>query len=228
MSSRPLIVGVVLMLTVASLMGAYLWGLRNRARIDARASYAQPVEPPAAGPGEPVTLYVADDDPGMLYPEKSTISVSEGRQQRCEELLRALVTLYLDKSSPHLLGPGSEVRNVYLVEPGLAVIDLNADFANGHRSGVLVEELTIASLVVRPWLATPISPGHTMCRASHRWRTPCRIRSEWAICKVPSRRVERNEQSYYSSRGSGSVPNIGFCILRSGRNPRWAGARSAR
>jgi hypothetical protein len=147
MSSRPLIVGVVLMLTVASLMGAYLWGLRNRARIDARASYAQPVEPPAAGPGEPVTLYVADDDPGMLYPEKSTISVSEGRQQRCEELLRALVTLYLDKSSPHLLGPGSEVRNVYLVEPGLAVIDLNADFANGHRSGVLVEELTIASLV---------------------------------------------------------------------------------
>ncbi|HXY04076.1 MAG TPA: GerMN domain-containing protein, partial [Terriglobales bacterium] len=30
---------------------------------------------------------------------------------------------------------------------GLAVIDLNAALANGHRSGVLVEELTIASLV---------------------------------------------------------------------------------
>ncbi len=54
---------------------------------------------------------------------------------------------YLDKSSPHPLGTGSEVRNVYLVDPGLAVIDVNTAFANGHRSGILVEELTIASLV---------------------------------------------------------------------------------
>ncbi len=29
----------------------------------------------------------------------------------------------------------------------MAVIDLNAAFANGHRSGVLVEELTVVSLV---------------------------------------------------------------------------------
>jgi len=39
------------------------------------------------------------------------------------------------------------VRDVYLVDPGLAVMDLNAAFADGHRSGVLVEELTVASLV---------------------------------------------------------------------------------
>jgi Sporulation and spore germination len=66
---------------------------------------------------------------------------------RAEELLQALVDLYLDKSSPHVLGPGSEIRGVYLVDPGLAVIDLNTAFANGHRSGVLIEELTMASLV---------------------------------------------------------------------------------
>jgi hypothetical protein len=36
---------------------------------------------------------------------------------------------------------------VYLVDPGLAVIDTNAAFADSHRSGVLVEELTVASLV---------------------------------------------------------------------------------
>jgi hypothetical protein len=29
----------------------------------------------------------------------------------------------------------------------VAVIDFNADLANGHRSGILVEELTIASVV---------------------------------------------------------------------------------
>ena len=30
---------------------------------------------------------------------------------------------------------------------GVAVIDLNAAFADGHRSGVLVEDLTVASLI---------------------------------------------------------------------------------
>ena len=43
--------------------------------------------------------------------------------------------------------PGSDIRSVYLVDPGLAVIDINAAFADGHRSGVLVEELTVASLI---------------------------------------------------------------------------------
>jgi hypothetical protein len=45
------------------------------------------------------------------------------------------------------LPPGSDVRSVYLVDPGLAVIDINAAFADGHRSGVLSEELTVASLI---------------------------------------------------------------------------------
>ena len=53
-------------------------------------------------------------------------------------------------------GPGSEIRDVYLVDPGLAVIDVNDAFADGHRSGILVEELTVASLVQT--LATGI-PG---------------------------------------------------------------------
>ena len=39
------------------------------------------------------------------------------------------------------------MRDVYLVDPGLAVIDMNAAFADDHRSGILVEELTVASLV---------------------------------------------------------------------------------
>ena len=39
------------------------------------------------------------------------------------------------------------MRAVYLVDPGLVVIDLNAAFANGHRSGVLEEELTVTSII---------------------------------------------------------------------------------
>jgi hypothetical protein len=39
------------------------------------------------------------------------------------------------------------VRSVFLVDPGVAVIDMNGAFADSHRSGVLVEELTVASLI---------------------------------------------------------------------------------
>jgi spore germination protein GerM len=69
--------------------------------------------------------------------------------------LRALVALYLDKNSPHVLASGAEVRSVFLVDPGVAVIDLNSAFADGHRSGVLVEELTVASLIHTISVNTP-------------------------------------------------------------------------
>jgi spore germination protein GerM len=57
------------------------------------------------------------------------------------------MNLYLDRASNHPLAVGSEIRSVYLVDPGVAVIDTNAIFADGHRSGVLVEELTVASII---------------------------------------------------------------------------------
>ena len=93
-------------------------------------------------------MYVAYDDPGILRAQPAHIPLPAGRQERAQELLRALVGLYVDKlSSPHPLAPGAEIRDVYLVDPGLAVIDANAAFADGHRSGILIEELTVASLV---------------------------------------------------------------------------------
>ena len=78
--------------------------------------------------------------------------------------------MYLDKSSPHVLGPGSEVRSVYLVDPGEAVIDLNSAFADRHRSGVLVEELTVASLI---HTISANTPGNPESKNPGRWqRTP--------------------------------------------------------
>jgi len=94
-----------------------------------------------------VTLYVAYDDPGILRAEAARIPLPSARQQRAEELLRALLEIYLAKNSPHPLAPGADVRAVYLVDPGLAVIDVNGVFANGHRSGVLEEELTVMSMI---------------------------------------------------------------------------------
>jgi hypothetical protein len=60
--------------------------------------------------------------------------------------VQALLVRYLDRQSTHPLPARADVRDVYMVDPGLVVIDLNSAFADGHRSGILVEELTVASL----------------------------------------------------------------------------------
>jgi len=138
---------IVLLLAVLALAG-YAWHMRKSvASAPAASTDTRPLAPPVAGPRERVTLYVAHDNDGSLRAEGAQIPLPSGRQQRAEELLRALVSLYLDKTSPHALGPGADIRAVFLVDPGVAVIDLNSAFADKHRSGVLVEELTMASLI---------------------------------------------------------------------------------
>ncbi len=137
----------VLLLAVLGL-SLYAWHMRTVAvSTPVASSDTRPLAPPVAGPTERVTLFVAHDDNGSLRAEAAQIPLPSGRQQRAEELLRALLSLYLDKSSPHALGSGAEIRSVFLIDPGVAVIDLNSAFADTHRSGVLVEELTVASLI---------------------------------------------------------------------------------
>lgn len=147
MIPRHLLIGVAIMLAVALGMSVYVWRMRGRVRQAESGASTAPVAPPVLGPTEEVTLYVAYDDPGVIRAQSARIPLPAGRQQRAQELLRALLDLYLGPSSPHPLAIGAEVRDVYLVEPGLAVIDTNANFADGHRSGVLMEELSVASLV---------------------------------------------------------------------------------
>jgi len=147
MIPRHLAIAVAVMLVIALGMSFFVWRMRARSSAGEFAmANAAPVAPPVIGPTEQVTLYVADDDSGALRATPALIPLPSARQQRGEELLRALLSAYGAKSSHHVLGSGSEVRAFYLVEPGLAVIDLNNAFADGHRSGVLVEELTMASL----------------------------------------------------------------------------------
>jgi len=148
MIPRHLIIAVAILLAITLGMGFYVLRMRARVdRTDVSAANTQPVAPPVSGSSEQVTLYVAYDDVGVLRPKAVRITLPTGRQERAAEILRALLTLYLDKFSPHPLGPGSDIRDLYLVDPGLAVIDLNAAFADNHRSGVLVEELSVVSLV---------------------------------------------------------------------------------
>jgi hypothetical protein len=148
MIPRHLQIAMGVLLAAALGLAIYAWHVRKTvvatpvAPVDTR-----PLAPPVTGPTERVVLYVAHDEDGTLRPQSAQIPMPSGRQQRAEELSRALISLYLEKNSPHVIGPGSEVRSVYLVDPGEAVIDMNGAFADAHRSGVMVEELTVASLI---------------------------------------------------------------------------------
>jgi hypothetical protein len=148
MIPRSLVIAISVLLLAVLGMSFYAWHMRGRAAaVPVVATDMRPVVAPVAGPTEAVTLFVAYDDVGVLRAQSARIPMPSVRQQRAEELLRALIALYLDKSSPHPLPPGADIRGTYLVDPGLAVVDINAAFADGHRSGVLAEELTVASFI---------------------------------------------------------------------------------
>jgi sporulation and spore germination protein len=148
MIPRHLLIGVAALLVLVVAMGIYARHMRQQARqLDSLATDALPVVPPASGPTETVTLYVADDAAGTLRPRSAQIPLPGGRQQRAEELLRALLRIYQQPGAPHPLAPAADIRAIYLVDPGAAVIDLNAAFADQHRSGIQSEQLTVNSLV---------------------------------------------------------------------------------
>jgi len=145
---RNLLISIAVLIVAALGLSIYAWHVRKTVVATPSApANAGSLAPPIAGPTERVTLFVAHDEDGTLRPESAQIPMPSGRQQRAEEVLQALVSRYLGKSSPHALGSGSEVRSVFLVDPGAAVVDLNAAFADTHRSGVLVEELMVTSLI---------------------------------------------------------------------------------
>lgn len=145
---RHLLISVAVLLFAAAIMSSYAWHMRKLVTAtQITANDAGPLAPPITGPTERVALFVAHDEDGSLHAQSAQIPMPSGRQERAQELLRALLAIYLSKNSPHVLGAGAEVRSVFLLDPGVAVIDVNAAFADTHRSGVLVEELTIASLI---------------------------------------------------------------------------------
>jgi spore germination protein GerM len=148
MIPRHLQIAVTVLPAAALGLSIYAWHVRKTvAATPAAPVDTRPLAPPVTGPTEKVVLYVAQDDDGTLRAQPAQIPMPSGRQQRAEELARALISLYLEKNSPHVIGAGTEVRSVFLVDPGVAVIDMNGAFADSHRSGVLVEELTVASLI---------------------------------------------------------------------------------
>jgi len=147
--TRPLIVMLLVLLLIAGGLGFYAYHLRNRVaqeeqRLAAQASAALPA---AGGPTIPVVFYVASDADGTLHRQQGSVALPEERSGRARAILQALLTKYSSGASTHPIGAGSDVRDVFLLGSDTAIVDTSAGFAESHPSGVLAEELTIASIV---------------------------------------------------------------------------------
>ncbi len=146
MIPRHLQVATVVLLGAVIGMGIYLVHLKRRAE-EVRATDKRPVAAPVTGPVTHLNLFVAYDNEGIVRRQDAEVALPQEASARAREVVRALLASYQGKQSPHVLPAAGDVRNVYLVNGNLAVIDLNAPLCDEHRSGVLVETLTVTSLV---------------------------------------------------------------------------------
>ena len=147
--TRGIVLSLTVLLLVAAGMGLYAWHLHKKVAAEEvkLATQQQNTPPPASGPTASVTLFLASDANATLYKKQVSIPLPAERSEQARAILRALFGTYLQSGSPHPIGAGADVRDVYLLNDGSAIVDTNSAFADAHPSGVLAEELTITSIV---------------------------------------------------------------------------------
>jgi hypothetical protein len=147
--TRRLVIILAALAVIAAGLGYYAVRLRSRAARESQSAAQQQLATPVGnGPPTPVTLYVADDADGALRRTQVSVVLPPERSERDRAVLRTLMAQYLKADSAHPVGAQSDVRQVYLMGEDTAIVDTNTSFAEAHPSGVLAEELTVASVVL--------------------------------------------------------------------------------
>jgi hypothetical protein len=139
----------VALLLVAAGLGLYAWHLHRKVAEEEQriARQEQLISAPANGPTRAVVLYLASDSDATLHRTELKLSLPAEKSEQARATLQALLRTYQQQGSAHPVGAGADVRDVYLLSGGNTVVDMNAAFADAHPSGVLAEELTVASIV---------------------------------------------------------------------------------
>lgn len=146
--SRRIVIMLAILVAIAVGLGFYALHLkRNVARDLQTANEQGAAAPQGNGPPEAVTLFIANDSDGTLGKTRMNVSMPAERSERARAVLRALFAQYLKPDSSHPIGKDSDVKQVFLMEDGTAIVNANSAFADSHPSGVLAEELTVASIV---------------------------------------------------------------------------------
>lgn len=137
-----------LLLLAILISGIYLVRLTRREEsLSVQTAPSRITAPAAVGKQEPIRVLLAyDDDMALRWRETQAILPAE-RTARAREVLRAVLAEYLQTPSPHPLGKGVDIKDVYLIGNDTMIIDTSAEFARGHPSGIVLEELTLISLI---------------------------------------------------------------------------------
>lgn len=148
---------VWLLLIACVLMAAYLVRMRTRAQDRlATVPTAGPMPPPVEAKATPVTMMIANDADGSLDAAHEKLALPVEKTTRARALLNDLFAVYARPGSTHPLPALTAVNDVFLLSiPGsanaatgeLAVVDLNGSFVHHHPSGILVEMLTLLSIL---------------------------------------------------------------------------------
>jgi hypothetical protein len=143
------------------LMAALLF-VMNRHHLEQLAGYHldEPLPAPAASDAAPFTLYIPVDSSNSLTPTNVLLSLPAEPTARARALLTHLFAVCAQPDSTHPIPAGPSVNNVFLLPapagtsspdptstPLLAVVNLNAAFAQSHPSGAQPENLTLQAIL---------------------------------------------------------------------------------
>lgn len=145
-----------LLLISCVLMAAYLIRTRTRAREQLAVLPDAAPMPTAKAPQVKATLLIANDQDGSLATVPQQLVLPKETTARARTLLNDLFAEYAEPGSPHPLAVIPAVNDVFLLPvPGskpvdaqqMAVINLSSSFVDHHPSGILVETLTLLSIL---------------------------------------------------------------------------------
>jgi Sporulation and spore germination len=108
---------------------------------------AAPVAPAVGGKQEQIQVLVAYDDDQALRWRAVEVFLPADRGLRAKETLRCVLAQYQQSPSPHPLPRSADIKDVYFLNNETVIVDTTASFADGHPSGILLEQLTLASLI---------------------------------------------------------------------------------
>jgi hypothetical protein len=141
-------IAITLLLLGILISGIYIIKITHKEQAKTQlAADERPVAAPVGGRQERIQVLVAYDEERALRWRETTVFMPEERSLRAKEALRAVLNQYLQSPSPHPLGKGADIKNVYLINNNTLVVDTTSQFADSHPSGILPEELTLTSLI---------------------------------------------------------------------------------
>jgi hypothetical protein len=140
------------------LMAAFLvHGCQQAHKRLAALNDATPIAAPTATSTEDITLYLANDNDASITPTTQSLALPQEPTLRARALLDQLLSTYALPTSAHPLQSGPAVDDVFLLNepaqpgeqnpPQLAVVNLRSSFIDNHPSGILVEALTVQSII---------------------------------------------------------------------------------